>query len=61
VKWSPRSDKLAYVINDYANEEVYKLFVVDADGSHRRLVSQPGDAVSDFDWRPPVEDQARRR
>jgi len=61
VKWSPRSDKLAYVINDYANEEVYKLFVVDADGSHRRLVSQPGDAVSDFDWRPPVEPPARRR
>jgi Tol biopolymer transport system component len=62
VEWSPRSDKLAYVINDYANELVYNLFVVDADGSHKRLVSKSGDPVTDFDWRPaPERPQARAR
>jgi Tol biopolymer transport system component len=52
LKWSPDGDKLAYVVSDYENESVFELYVIDADGSHRRLVSKPGDAVGTFDWAP---------
>jgi hypothetical protein len=34
--------------------------VVDADGSDRRLVSRPGDAVNSFDWRPDGEPRESR-
>jgi Tol biopolymer transport system component len=52
LKWSADGKKLAYVVNDYVRESVYKLFVVNADGSDRTLVSKPGDAVGSFDWSP---------
>jgi Tol biopolymer transport system component len=52
VKWSPAADELAYVVDNYNNETEFNLYVVDADGSHGRLVSRQGDAVHSFDWRP---------
>lgn len=51
LKWSPDGRKLAYIAENFEQESVYDLYVVDADGSHRRLVSKPGDAVGTFDWR----------
>ena len=60
LEWSPDGDKLAYVVGNYDNESVDDLYVVDADGSHRRLVSKPGDAVNSFDWRPVGEARESR-
>lgn len=52
VEWAPDGEKLAYVVSHPESESVFELYVVDADGSHRRRVSKPGDAVSGFDFRP---------
>jgi Tol biopolymer transport system component len=60
VKWSPNGEELAYVADDYDIETAAKLWVVDADGSDRRLVSRPGDAVNSFDWRPDGEPRESR-
>ena len=60
LKWSPSGDELAYVTDDYDIETAAKLWVIDADGSDRRLVSRRGDAVHSFDWRPDGEPQASR-
>jgi Tol biopolymer transport system component len=55
LKWSPDGTKLGYVVDNDESESVFELYVVDADGSNRRLVSKPGDAVHSFDWRPDSE------
>ena len=60
LRWSPDGDKLAYVVGNHDNEAVVDLYVVDADGSDRRLVSKPGDAVNSFDWRPVGEPRESR-
>jgi Tol biopolymer transport system component len=60
IKWSPDGKKLAYVVGNHDNESVVDLYVVDADGSDRRLVSRPGDAVNSFDWRPGGEPRESR-
>ena len=52
LRWSPDGEKLAYIGWHPELEGVYQLFVMDADGSDRRLVSKPGDAVGAFDWAP---------
>jgi Tol biopolymer transport system component len=52
LKWSPGGEKLAYVASDFEREDVYELYVMNADGSDRRLVSKQGDAVGTFDWAP---------
>jgi Tol biopolymer transport system component len=52
IEWAPDGTRLAYVVDHPENESVFELYVVDRDGSHRRRVSQPGDAVGAFDWRP---------
>jgi Tol biopolymer transport system component len=50
LKWSPDGEKLGYIGWHPELEDVYELFVMDADGSDSRLVSKPGDAVGAFDW-----------
>ena len=60
LEWSPDGDKLAYVVGNHDDERVDDLYVVDADGSDRRLVSRPGDAVNSFDWRPDGEPRESR-
>ena len=52
IEWAPDGKSLAYVVDHPENESLFALFVVDRDGSHRRLLSQPGDSVGSFDWRP---------
>lgn len=49
-RWSPDGEWLAYVV--VPDEAVSNLFVMRADGSGRRRISQPPEPVSDFDWRP---------
>ena len=60
LKWSPDGRKLAHVVSEYESESVYDLYVVDADGSHRQLVSKRGDPVGSFDWRPAGFNQAAK-
>jgi Tol biopolymer transport system component len=52
LKWSPDGEKLAYISWHPELEDVYELFVMDADGSDVRRVSKRGDAVGAFDWAP---------
>jgi Tol biopolymer transport system component len=52
LKWSPDGEKLAYVGSHPEREDVFELYVINSDGSDRRLVSKPGDAVGWFDWAP---------
>jgi Tol biopolymer transport system component len=52
LKWSPDGEKLAYVASEFEREDVYDLYVMNADGSDRRLVSKQGEAVGTFDWAP---------
>jgi len=52
LKWSPDGEKLAYIGWHPELEDVYELYVMDADGSDVRLVSKSGDAVGAFDWAP---------
>jgi Tol biopolymer transport system component len=49
-RWSPDGEWLTYVASP--DEAVSELFVVRADGSGRRRISQPPEPVGEFDWRP---------
>jgi Tol biopolymer transport system component len=51
LEWSPDGQRLAYsdVTDEAPGGAVY---VIDADGSGRTLVSSPAEAVDYFDWRP---------
>jgi TolB protein len=51
LAWSPDGEQLAYALFPWPGE----LWVVDADGSHRRRISKAPEAVGQFDWRPQPE------
>lgn len=54
VAWSPDGERLAYLLlSPRPNvRDVFALWVVGADGSGSRRISQPREAVEDFDWAP---------
>lgn len=53
LAWSPDGKELGY-ITYFPREEESRLYVVKWDGSKPRLISEPGEIVTSFDWRPEV-------
>ena len=54
LAWSPDGKELGYVAFPENGDEPARLYVSDADGSDRRLVSKPAESVTSFAWRPQV-------
>jgi Tol biopolymer transport system component len=53
IAWSPGGDRIAYSLAPDSDEENRNdLYIADADGSHRELVSPPGVPVGGWAWRP---------
>jgi TolB protein len=53
IAWAPGGDRIAYSLAPDSDEENRNdLYIADADGSHRELVSPPGVPVGAWAWRP---------
>jgi Tol biopolymer transport system component len=52
LAWSPDGKELGYVASPENGDEPARLYVINADGSDRRMISKPAESVASFDWRP---------
>jgi Tol biopolymer transport system component len=57
LAWSPDGKELAYLVP--SEDGSSSLYVVKADGSDRKRISEPGESVNSFDWRPDAAAVAR--